>query len=84
MYAKVCLAALFAAVATTANAQEPKLCEPSCDNMNVDQNAYVSSCCQQYEAHIGTNFDACCASSCDMNSPCKWENLGSASGVVYI
>ncbi|KAK1942095.1 hypothetical protein P3T76_006417 [Phytophthora citrophthora] len=77
MNAKVCLVTLFAIVATTINA---KLCQPGCGGQNSDQNAYISSCCQQYEATTGANFGACCTSSCGNGSPCKWENLGSSTG----
>ncbi|KAG1712343.1 hypothetical protein DVH05_000091 [Phytophthora capsici] len=80
MNAKVCFAALFAVVATAVNAQDPKLCQPSCGAEHSGQNAEISSCCQQYEVSTGANFDACCASSCSIGSPCKWENVGSSAG----
>ncbi|KAK1942094.1 hypothetical protein P3T76_006416 [Phytophthora citrophthora] len=83
MNAKVCLVTLFAIVATTVNAQGSKLCQPGCGGQNSGQNAYISSCCQQYEASAGANFDACCASSCEISSPCKWENVGSSSGGTF-
>ncbi|KAK1929705.1 hypothetical protein P3T76_014740 [Phytophthora citrophthora] len=79
MYAKICLAALAAVVATIASAQPLRVCQPACGAQYSDQNIYISTCCQQYEASVGANFDACCASSCANGNPCKWEDLGSAS-----
>ncbi|KAG1712342.1 hypothetical protein DVH05_000090 [Phytophthora capsici] len=83
MNAKICLAALFAVVAATANAQQPKFCQPGCGGQPSGQNSYISSCCHEYEVNVGADFDACCASSCANGSPCKWENLGSGSSESF-
>eukprot|EP00644_Phytophthora_capsici_P003076 jgi/Phyca11/102642/e_gw1.7.667.1 len=71
MNAKTCLAALIVVVATIANVQGQKLCQPSCGPWNSNKHTRISTCCQQYETRIGANFDACCASSCANGNPCN-------------
>eukprot|EP00644_Phytophthora_capsici_P014546 jgi/Phyca11/124564/e_gw1.54.208.1 len=79
MNAKICLAALFAVVATTANAQGPQLCQNSCRGDRPGQNTFVSSCCRHHEVNFRTNFNECCINSCMINSPCSWEDSGAGS-----
>ncbi|KAK1940976.1 hypothetical protein P3T76_007682 [Phytophthora citrophthora] len=76
MNTKFCFAAIIAVVTATTNAQL-KFCQPACGgDQYVNPNAFISSCCMEYEASVGANFDACCASSCNAKSPCNWENIG--------
>ncbi|KAG2781392.1 hypothetical protein JG687_00011119 [Phytophthora cactorum] len=79
---KICFAAFIAIVATTcdpASAQPQRVCQPSCGAQFSDQNVWIATCCQQKGAVSDDAFNKCCASSCSTGSPCKWEDLGSAS-----
>ncbi|EEY58243.1 PcF and SCR74-like cys-rich secreted peptide, putative [Phytophthora infestans T30-4] len=79
---KICLTALVAIgaiVCAPASAQPLRVCQSPCGAQNSDQNIWVATCCQQKGATSDDAFNKCCASSCSTGSPCKWENLGSAS-----
>ncbi|KAK1930860.1 hypothetical protein P3T76_013817 [Phytophthora citrophthora] len=80
MNTKLLFAAIVVVLAATADAQ-PKFCQPVCGggNQRANPNAFISSCCMEREVTIGDNFDACCASSCNTNSPCKWDDISTSA-----
>ncbi|EEY66734.1 PcF and SCR74-like cys-rich secreted peptide, putative [Phytophthora infestans T30-4] len=79
MNSTICFAVIFAAVATSfapASAQQGRVCEPACGELNGEKNTWIATCCQQNGHTSENDFDQCCASSCSTESPCKYENLG--------
>ncbi|KAK1929704.1 hypothetical protein P3T76_014739 [Phytophthora citrophthora] len=76
MNTKIYFAAIAVAVVSATTDAQIRFCEPACgDNKYANPNAFISTCCLQYEASNGANFDACCASSCNTKSPCNWDGI---------